>query len=411
MPHIVLDNPLPNDGDATVDSDLPYASPNGYAKQVARYLKITRVVGRIPNVPGAKDPANIIAFLKIAAAATPGAVGAYNSYYGLSAQVWQASTQMSLNAAFGNSSNLGIAPPAGPPTNNTELSKVSHFINCHGAALSPEFYGQHGTSYPIALSSTQVTAHAPKNVVVAAECCFGAQLYDPTLAGTADPICIAYLKNGAFGFFGSSNIAYGPSSSNAQADLITQYFFESVVAGASLGRAVLQSRQRFIATQKMTNPTNLKTLAQFLLLGDPSICPCQPSEQTSATHGMVLEDEPADAAAQRKARRVSLAGIGASIADGKAVPTGPADIDTGVKDRIRAIARDRGYDEGQSKEVVLAVRGSADYRAAMKQQSVEERVMIVSEREKAPPHIIAIRHLIAHIIGEGIASIEECKSR
>jgi hypothetical protein len=54
IPHIVLDNP--NDLDDTVDSDLPYASDVGFSNQASRYLKITRVVGRIPNVPNAKEP-------------------------------------------------------------------------------------------------------------------------------------------------------------------------------------------------------------------------------------------------------------------------------------------------------------------------------------------------------------------
>jgi hypothetical protein len=46
------------------------------------------------------------------------------------------------------------------------------------------------------------------------------------------------------------------------------------VAGASLGRSLLQARQRFISTQDMTDPTNVKTLAQFVLLGDPFTTPC-----------------------------------------------------------------------------------------------------------------------------------------
>ena len=55
IPHIVLDNAVPNDLDDTVDSDLPYASDVGFSKQASRYLKITRVVGRIPNVHSARS--------------------------------------------------------------------------------------------------------------------------------------------------------------------------------------------------------------------------------------------------------------------------------------------------------------------------------------------------------------------
>ena len=274
MPHIVLDNPLPNDGDATVDSDLPYASPSGFARQVAKYLKVTRVVGRIPNVPGADTPDRLVSCLNVAANATARPSNAYSSYFGLSAEVWEDSTKMSLDAAFGNHARLDIAPPAAPPATNTHLANLSHFINCHGASLSPEFYGQSGNNYPVSLDSNQVSANAPADVVVTAECCYGAQLYDPVNAGIADPICMAYLGRGALGYLGSTTIAYGPSKSNAQADLLTQYFFENILAGASTGRALLQARIRFVTGQKMSDPSNLKTLAQFLLLGDPALTPC-----------------------------------------------------------------------------------------------------------------------------------------
>src|SRR5882762_8596507 len=106
VPHIALDNPTPGDGDATIDSDLPYASPSGFARQVARYLKVTRVVGRVPNVPAATDPAKIIGFLDNATSAQPQDPSLYSDYYGLSAEVWDQSTRMSLDAAFGNHNNL-----------------------------------------------------------------------------------------------------------------------------------------------------------------------------------------------------------------------------------------------------------------------------------------------------------------
>ena len=39
------------------------ASPVGFFRQASRYLKITRVVGRIPNIPGAANPDKIITIL------------------------------------------------------------------------------------------------------------------------------------------------------------------------------------------------------------------------------------------------------------------------------------------------------------------------------------------------------------
>jgi hypothetical protein len=86
-------------------------------------------------------------------------------------------------------------------------------------------------------------------------------------------LCQTYLGGGGHGFFGSTNIAYGPADSNANADLITQFFHRSVRGGASLGRAALEARQAFVQCTNIFDPADLKTLGQFVLLGDPSIHP------------------------------------------------------------------------------------------------------------------------------------------
>ena len=87
------------------------------------------------------------------------------------------------------------------------------------------------------------------------------------------PICLVYLDAGAYAFFGSTTTAYGPAQGNAQADLITQYFLRPILLGASVGRAVLQARQQFVAATGHLSPYDLKTLVQFVGLGDASIHP------------------------------------------------------------------------------------------------------------------------------------------
>ncbi len=83
------------------------------------------------------------------------------------------------------------------------------------------------------------------------------------------------MQNGAVSFLGSSTIAYGPADSNALADLITQYFIKNILKGdASAGRSFLEARQRFLTDSgPQLDPYELKTLAQFYLLGDPSVVP------------------------------------------------------------------------------------------------------------------------------------------
>lgn len=82
------------------------------------------------------------------------------------------------------------------------------------------------------------------------------------------------MENNAIAFLGSTTIAYGPADSQGLADLITQYFIKSILNGASAGRALLEARQRFLtASGPQLDPYELKTLAQFNLLGDPSLHP------------------------------------------------------------------------------------------------------------------------------------------
>jgi hypothetical protein len=91
--------------------------------------------------------------------------------------------------------------------------------------------------------------------------------------GLEIPICQSYLRQGAYGYVGSTTIAYGPADSNGSADLICQYFLHNVLEGASLGRAALLARQQFVENAAQMDPIDLKTLAQFCLYGDPSIHP------------------------------------------------------------------------------------------------------------------------------------------
>lgn len=82
-----------------------------------------------------------------------------------------------------------------------------------------------------------------------------------------------YLSSGAYGYLGSSTIADGPADDNGLAGLICRYFLQRILAGASLGRALLEARQEFASHESDFDPFDLKTLAQFHLFGDPSIHP------------------------------------------------------------------------------------------------------------------------------------------
>jgi Peptidase family C25 len=156
-----------------------------------------------------------------------------------------------------------------------DLQPLTHFYNCHGSPVDAKYYGQKGKDYPTAMESNDLQHKISIGTIVAAECCYGAELYNPEDEGNRNlSIANTYFKNKAIAFVGSSNIAYGPASGQGLADLITQYFIKNILAGASTGRAFLEARQRFLSVSGPDlDPYELKTLGQFYLLGDPSLHP------------------------------------------------------------------------------------------------------------------------------------------
>jgi hypothetical protein len=274
-----IDNPA-EDEDFTVPSDLPYACDAPYSRSISAFTGPGRVVGRLPDLPGKqKTPAYLLGLLTNAMAHKPVSANVYHKYFAVSAQVWRKSTEMTLRALFSDSKALVLSPKAKETTDatytKTQLKPSLHFYNCHGANTDPNYYGQRGSSnYPVALNSGNLIGNITKGTVAAAECCYGAQLYDAAALGVGQAVCYNYLGQGAIAFVGSSTIAYGPADSNALADLITQYYVRSILKGASSGRALLEARQQFLTDSgPQLDPYELKTLAQFYLLGDPSVQP------------------------------------------------------------------------------------------------------------------------------------------
>lgn len=279
IPMQKLSNPVyepgGDDDDRWVPSDLPYACGSPYSSDPNRFVGPARVVSRLPDIVGATSPAYLVKLLQGAAAYTMRNAVDYRRYFGLSAQVWKASTAQSLDNLFGDSAGMQTAPPSGPKWTKAQLAPRVHFINCHGSHWDINYYGQprRKEEYPVSHTASWLPGKIAQGTVLAAECCYGAELYDPTKTQHQPGIAYTYLGNGAYGVFGSTTIAYGPSSGNDSADLICRYFLEAVMAGASLGRAALEARQRFAGHYSHLDAVNLKTLAQFYLLGDPSLHP------------------------------------------------------------------------------------------------------------------------------------------
>ena len=407
VPHIALNNPTPRDKDKNVPSDLPYACNARFkARDAARYAAVTRVIGRLPGLQGAKNPDFLIQQIKAAATFKSLTRDRYLPNFAISAEVWKKSTAESIQNMFGTDF-IRVCPPTGSRSVRKLLKPLAHFINCHGAEVDPKFYGQRGKSYPVSIRSDDVAKGSKPGTVVAAECCFGAQLYDPIFANGAWPIPNAYFGAGTVGFLGSTNTAYGLEVGNSAADLITQYFLIKILEGASLGRAFLQARQKFVQGQKMEDPVNLKTLAQFILLGDPSLQPCWTDAGRAASSD--VDDE-----AARKTRRIALVAFGKAAADSSGFPgrriRRPA---AKLHKLVHTIAKKRGFRPASEDIEAFDIVGGEDYARAMKASGAQQKVFVVTERleagerESRPKGLPHIRILVAHAQDNRVTGITE----
>lgn len=264
-----------DDEDESIPSDLPYGCSAPYSTRVDAFTGPSRVVGRIPDIPGQGDVSYLTALIGNIIGHKPQPASGYTDYFAVTAKVWRKSTELSLKSMFGESDQMLTSPPASGRYPKAQLKPRTHFYNCHGATLDPNYYGQEGNDFPSALHSKDIVKKISDATVVAAECCYGAEVFDPVESGNnVLSIASQYLLQHAIAFMGSSTIAYGPADSQGLADLITQDFIKRVLTGSSAGRAMLEARQEFLTTNGPDlDPYELKTLAQFYLLGDPSVQP------------------------------------------------------------------------------------------------------------------------------------------
>ncbi|HEY1398747.1 hypothetical protein, partial [Roseateles sp.] len=368
LPMVPLKNPAHGgelgDSDKLVPSDLPYACEAAYSTDPNRFLGPTRVVGRLPDLAGASKPDLLLQLIRAAARHKGLPRDAFADSFGLSAEVWQGSTRLSLTNTFGNADRLHLSPPGGPKWAKADLAPRMHFINCHGAEDMPEYYGQRGEDFPVSMRSALLRDRVTAGTVVAAECCYGAQLFDPALADGDWPMALRYLADGACGFLGSTTVAYGPSDGNGSADLICQYFLQRVLAGASLGRALLEARQKFAGERTHLDPMDLKTLGQFYLLGDPSLQPVAGSGHAlSRTKAFRKAFAAVEDRGVRGLRRERLEREGRNLARSlpRLLPTETAPAKA-VADAVRPMLKESGIDPDHCTPISYRIAGAPGQR-------------------------------------------------
>lgn len=186
VPHISLRNPVHGrDEEELVPSDIPYACDTAYGQDPSVFVAPTRVVTRLPDLNGGRKTTQFTRILRHATTWRARPAARYVSSFGLSAAEWKGSSAQSLTAIFGDGGTPLLSPPGGPAWSNARLRRRAHFINCHGGDSDPQFYGQKGRDYPVAMKSELVRGRIAVGTIASVECCYGAQLYP--LVDRVDP--------------------------------------------------------------------------------------------------------------------------------------------------------------------------------------------------------------------------------
>lgn len=315
IPFVRMKNPIydPPEGDTDfrVETDLPYCCDSAYSNDPEKFFSPTRVVGRLPDIVGLAEPRVFTILVDHLVKHKAGDAKDFKSYFALSVWKWRVSTGLNLEIIAGNQKKIFTSPEKGPQFTKKQLKPKLHFINCHGSTNDTVFYGQKGQDFPPALTTSSLAGKVTFGTAVAAECCYGNQLFEPDSLEQM-PICNRYLTEGALAMVGSSTTSYGPPQSLGLSDLITQYFLVNLLAGASTGRAFLQAQQKFLQeSAPHIDPYEVKTYTQYYLLGDPSLVLVNNPKIFSPKSKGTVERKMAPA--QRKNRRAMLESKGIEL--------------------------------------------------------------------------------------------------
>jgi hypothetical protein len=295
IPFHLLPNPTDDD-----DPDVP--SDNPYATRDENYFVPEWAVGRIPT-PSDPQAAFLLGVLRQAAEGTAAtqpslaqnfisllrsllhpASALFQTGSACSAAVWKkASAEVFRPVASAQS--LLAAPPVDSTTFPKEFltrPRYSYF-NLHGMENGPQWLGQRDAKsksaaeieFPIVLVPAQIAGAGKVPPVVFTEACYGANIRHK---GIGDALSLEFLASGTRALAGSTKICYGAAASPLiAADLLARLFLQNclsgIAAGESLRLAKLAFTEEMNRRQGFLDPEDQKTLASFILLGDPLYAP------------------------------------------------------------------------------------------------------------------------------------------
>jgi hypothetical protein len=199
--------------------------------------------------------------------------------YGYSAHVWRENSRTVLDA-IGPDLPLSCCPPVDADSFAVQSASAGAllYLNLHGAAGLPNWYGQldpsrdgQGERLPIALRPDSFEHNSLAGCLLISEACYGLDLAGRTVQTS---IPLRALAGGARACVGATVNAYGSSSAPILgADLLCQRLLGQLQRGAPIGEALREARLEFAQTmyrrQGYLDDVDIKTLLEFVLLGDP----------------------------------------------------------------------------------------------------------------------------------------------
>lgn len=417
VPHQPLKNPKysKKDSNRIAYSDLPYACETGYSTDIPDFVGPTRSVGRLPDVTGHSDVEYLVGLLHRAAAAKTRRVTGESSCLGISARKWEPSTRRNLAEVFEADmlDRVHCSPRQGPDWDADLMARPVHFINCHGGKSRSDcrYYGEGASKDDIdrfiAHDSACVAGRLTPGTVAVVECCYGARLSDPRDTAGILTICNTYLSAGAVAFFGSSTAAYGGERVIDWADWLCRFFLVRLLRGQTAGDATLGARLDFLDHCDL-DPITYKTLAQFSLLGDPSLQPfLEPEEKTEPSEAEARTRRLAGRAARRTAVRADLTARGERLRSRRAVTHAPTHV-LDPQATIRQILEAAGAPGWEDPELESFVQSAPDDDAAVGPGLVH--VVTRPGRRRARPYM-QVELLVARQVGGEIVSVRRAVSR
>ena len=255
------------DGDMDVESDLAYSTLDTTSPWEGQEFNVSEAlrVGRLPTSDGCAGD-----FRSYFANAIDGIGGMGRIRpYGLSALVWEDESNDEYSAVADEAVFTCPSITLEETEMELALSKSNlFFFNLHGSDETEYWYGQEGGHFPEAMSP-KVFEGYPKFFFLGVEACYGARYIG---LEPSESIVKTALANRCLAFLGSSRIAFGASEPEGTcADIVVGEFIRKIANGETAGDAHLAGLKRLTSNPEMDD-SDIKTLAEFALYGDPSAC-------------------------------------------------------------------------------------------------------------------------------------------